>query len=127
MEKEKNIQTIQHLYANVGRKSLPGVLESLTDDILWEPPFTDEIPHTKLRIGKHKVTNFVIEMAAEVTYTEFVPQDFLADGDTVIVKGFFKGHANHSGKTLNPNGFISGNFAVKKYVVTRLFGIQISL
>ncbi|MEP7323031.1 MAG: nuclear transport factor 2 family protein [Saprospiraceae bacterium] len=97
MEKEKNIQTIQQLYANVGGKNLPGVLDALTNDIRWEPPFTAEIPHTKLRIGKNEVTSFVIEMAAEVTYTEFVPKEFFADDDTVIVKGFFKDLANHTG------------------------------
>lgn len=98
MEKEKNMATIQQIYANVGSKNLNGVLDALTEDIIWAPPFTAEIPHTKLRIGKGEVKDFVIEMAGEVTYTEFIPQEFYADQDTVIVKGFFKGTANHTGK-----------------------------
>ncbi|MFI5187721.1 MAG: nuclear transport factor 2 family protein [Chitinophagales bacterium] len=99
MDKEKNIETVNQLYANVGAKNLEGVLNSLTDDIRWEPPFVAEIPHTKLRNGKNEVTNFVIEMAAEVSFNQFMPQEIYADKDTVIVKGFFEGTANHTGKT----------------------------
>jgi uncharacterized protein len=99
MDKAKNIETVQQLYTNVGAKNLEGVLNSLTDDIRWAPPFVPEIPHTKLRKGKSEVTGFVIEMAAEVTYTQFMPQEFYADNDAVIVKGFFEGKANHTGKS----------------------------
>ena len=41
MEKEKQIQTVKQLYADFGVRNLPGVLDSLTDDIRWEPPFTN--------------------------------------------------------------------------------------
>jgi ketosteroid isomerase-like protein len=99
MDAAKNIETVKQLYASVGAKNLEGVLNALTDDIRWQPPFVAEIPHTKLRIGKAEVTNFVIEMAAEVTYTQFMPQEYYADNDAVVVKGFFEGTANHTGKS----------------------------
>jgi ketosteroid isomerase-like protein len=99
MDNHNHIEIIKQLYANVGAKNLPAVLDALTDDIKWRPPFVPEIPHTKLRNGKNEVTNFVIEMAAEVTYTQFLPQEFYADNDTVIVKGYFEGQANHTGKS----------------------------
>lgn len=98
MEKEKQIQTVKQLYADFGVRNLPGVLDSLTDDIRWEPPFTNEISHTKLRNGKAEVTDFVKEMAQEVNYTKLLPQEIYADQDTVIVKGFFEGEAIHTGK-----------------------------
>ena len=99
MNNSNIIELIQQVYANVSAKNLPGVLDALTDDIKWQPPYVAAIPHTKSRSGKNEVKDFVIEMAGEVTYTQFLPQEYYADKDTVIVKGFFEGQANHTGKS----------------------------
>lgn len=98
MNNENNIKTVQQLYANVGAKNLEAVLNALTDDIKWEPPFVPEIPHTKLRTGKSEVKDWVIEMASEVTYSQVTPHAIYSDNDAVIVKGFFEGTANTTGK-----------------------------
>jgi ketosteroid isomerase-like protein len=99
MENEKNINTVKQLYADVVARNLQGVLNILTDDIRWEPPFVPELHHTKLQKGKDGVTNWVIEMANEVTYSQVIPQGIYADGDAVIVKGHFEGTANSTGKS----------------------------
>jgi len=99
MDKEKSIATVKQIYVNVVAKNLDGVFNVLADDIRWEPPFTPEIPHTKPRKGKNEVKDWIIEMAAELTYNQVTPQEFYADKDAVIVKGFFAGKANGTGKT----------------------------
>ena len=99
MSNEKNIAIVRQIYADVVAKNLEGFLASLTDDIKWEPPFVPVIPHTKPRSGKKEVTNWVIEMAGEVTYTQVTPQDIYADNNAVIVKGIFEGKANSTGKS----------------------------
>ena len=98
MNKEKNVETVKQVYADIVAKNLEGVFNSMTDDIKWEPPFTPEISHTKPRTGKNEIKDWIIEMAAEVTYNQVVPQAIYADDDAVIVKGFFEGRANHTGK-----------------------------
>lgn len=98
MDNQKHIATVKQLYANVAAKNLPGVFDALTDDIRWEPPFTPAIPHTKSQSGKEGVKEWVIGMAAEVNYSQVTPQAIYADGDAVIVKGFFEGTANATGK-----------------------------
>lgn len=98
MDKENQIRTVKQLYADFGARNLEGVLNALTDDIRWEPPLVAEIPHTKLRNGKSEVKDFVVEMATEVSYTHITPHEIYADNDTVIVKGFFEGKANSTGK-----------------------------
>jgi ketosteroid isomerase-like protein len=98
MDNQKNIQTVKQLYADVVAKNLQGVFDSLTDDIRWEPPYTREIPHTKLQVGKDGVKEWVIGMAAEVSYSQVTPQAIYADNDAVIVKGFFEGKAIATGK-----------------------------
>ncbi len=98
MDREKNINMVKQVYANVAAKNLEGVFKSLTDDIRWEPPFTPEIHHTKPRTGKNGVKDWVIEMAGEVSYSQVTPKAIYADQDAVIVQGFFEGKANATGK-----------------------------
>jgi len=98
MNNEKNIAIVKLIYADVMDKNLEGFLASLTDDIIPEPPFVFEIPHTRLRTGKSEVKDWVIEMASEVTYSQVTHHAIYADNDAVIVKGFFEGKANNSGK-----------------------------
>lgn len=98
MDNQKNIQTVKQIYADVVAKNLEGVFNSLTDDIKWEPPYTPAIAHTKPRTGKGGVKDWVIEMAGEVSYTQVAPQAIYADNDAVIVKGYFEGKSNATGK-----------------------------
>ena len=110
MNNQRNIETVKQLYADVVAKNLGGVFNVLTDDIRWEPPYTPEIPHTKLRIGKGGVKDWVIEMAGEVTYSLVKPQAIYADNDAVIVKGFFEGKANATGKSFKSDWVHLWNF-----------------
>ena len=110
MNNQRNIETVKQLYADVVAKNLEGVFNVLTDDIRWEPPYTPEIPHTKLRIGKGGVKDWVIEMAGEVTYSLVKPQAIYADNDAVIVKGFFEGKANATGKSFKSDWVHLWNF-----------------
>ena len=99
MEKEKNVQTVQQIYADFGTGNVEGILNSLTDDISWNDPGYPGIPYAKKRNGKNEVMNFFIEMGSTVSFTQFAPQEFYADADSVIVKGSFAGKANGTGKT----------------------------
>src|SRR5882672_11007889 len=99
MEKGKSIQIVQQVYADFGNQNVEGVLNSLTDDISWNDPGSPGIPYGKKRNGKKEVMSFFIEMGSTVTFTEFAPQEFYADNDAVIVKGFFAGNAIATGKS----------------------------
>lgn len=98
MDNKKNIAIVRQIYADVGAKNLKGFLASLTDDIEWVPPFVSVIHHTKPRNGKKEVTDWVIEMAGEVTYSQVTPYDIYADNNAMIVKGFFEGKSNATGR-----------------------------
>ena len=99
MEKEKQIQTVQQVYADFGKQNVEGVLNSLTDDISWVDPGSPGIPYAKKRDGKKEVMSFFMEMGGTVSFSEFAPHEFYADNDTVIVKGFFAGKAIATGKS----------------------------
>ena len=93
------IQTVQQVYAEFGKGNVQGVLALLTSDITWTDPGYPEIPYAGKRKGKEEVMNFFMEMGKTVSFTHFEPQQFLNDGNNVVVKGFFTGKGNNTGKT----------------------------
>ncbi|MBS1537921.1 MAG: nuclear transport factor 2 family protein [Bacteroidetes bacterium] len=93
------ILTVQQCYAEFGKGNPHGVLELLTDDIIWIDPGYPHIPYAGKCQGKEEVLNFFIQMSQTVAFTRFEPQQFLCDGNFVVVKGYFTGKANETGKT----------------------------
>lgn len=99
MANEKNIQTVQQVYADFGNQNVEGVLNALTDDVIWNDGNNPEIPYSKIRNGKNETLNFFVELGNTLAFTEFAPQEFYADKDAVIVKGSFAGNAIGTGKS----------------------------
>jgi ketosteroid isomerase-like protein len=96
---ETNIQTIQKGYAEFGSGNIEAVVDLMHDDITWTDPGYPAIPHSGIRKGKNEAGKFFGEMAGNISFTRFEPQQFLQDGNYVTVKGFFAGKANATGKT----------------------------
>lgn len=96
---ENKIQTVQQVYGEFGKGNVPGVLNLLHDDVSWSDPGYPEIPYAAKRNGKDEVMNFFIEMSSTITFSQFEPRLFLNDGNFVVVKGFFAGKGNATGKT----------------------------
>lgn len=93
------IQTVQQIYAEFGKGNPQGVLDLLTDDVTWTDPGYPEIPYAGKRKGKNEVMDFFTEMGKTVSFSNFEPQQFLNDGNVVVVKGFFSGKGNDTGKS----------------------------
>ena len=93
------IGTVQQCYAEFGKGNPQGVIDLLTEDVIWTDPGYPQIPYAGRRRGKDEVLGFFSEMGKTVTFTRFEPQEFLNDGDQVVVKGYFTGKGNGTGKT----------------------------
>ncbi len=87
----KNVAVVQQCYTEFGKGNVQGLLDLLTDDVLWIDPGFPDIPYAGKRRGKAEVTDFFVKMGSTVEFTRFEPQLFLSDGDYVVVKGFFTG------------------------------------
>jgi ketosteroid isomerase-like protein len=53
---------------------------------------------------------FFKEVGSTVSFTQFVLQEFYADNDAVIVKGFFAGKANVTGKAFESDWMMIWKF-----------------
>ena len=87
----KKVAVVQQVYTEFGKGNVQGVLDLLTDDILWIDPGFPDIPYAGKRTGKAEVTDFFMKMGSTVEFTRFEPQLFVNEGNYVVVKGFFTG------------------------------------
>ena len=101
MENEKNIQIIKQLYADFENGNLEGILKALTDDVSWTDLGYPDIPYAGKRNGKKEVQDYFEKLGSSVSYTQFDQQEFYADKDAVIVKGFFAAKVNSTGKAFD--------------------------
>lgn len=86
MSVEENVQNAKEGYAAFGRGDVPAILELLTDDIEWiSPGPPDVIPEAGTYRGKEEVGRFFATLAEAADFQKFEPQEFIAQGDHVVV------------------------------------------
>ncbi len=89
MAEEQNIQVVQAAYAAFDRRDIAGVLNALDDSIVWRR--TQGAASYVSMAGEHRGKAAVQEFFRLVDEYEqfdvFDPQEFIAQGDKVIVLG----------------------------------------
>ena len=85
--RELNIAGTQKLFEAFGAQDVPAILEHVNDDILIEFYGPDAIPYAGTYRGVEEARRFFETVLASVEIHEFVPEEFLADGDMVVVTG----------------------------------------
>ncbi len=78
-------QAVIAVYEKFGKGDVPGILESSTDDVVFE--IQDRMFDSKARWfkGKAEVGKFFQELGGKFQYSKFQPTRFVADGDDVFV------------------------------------------
>ena len=94
-----NIDTVKSAYAAFGRGDIDGVIATLANDVDWESygnpmHFPTLGPHR----GHAEVRNFFAKVGGTLEFSEFQPQEFFADGDTVIALGHFTAKVKTTGR-----------------------------
>jgi len=99
----KNIETVQALYASYGRGDMPGVLALLDDDVTWgiESVAAGEVAPYGIRRGKAGVEQFFAAWAANAEFKVFNPHDFVSVGDDVFNTLSYELTVKATGKALS--------------------------
>lgn len=82
-----NKEIIQQMYVDFGQGNIQGILNAISDDIIWDTPGPSLIPWAGIRHGKPGVMDFFKEVGTSTTYQKFEPQSFIEEGDKVIATG----------------------------------------
>jgi ketosteroid isomerase-like protein len=81
----KNIETVQQIYAAVGRGDLPFILTQLAEEATWGiESVAGEVPAYGILQGKGNVPRFFSGWAQSGTFLRFEASDFIAAGDHVF-------------------------------------------
>jgi len=80
------------------RGDIPGLMDLCADDIEWIVPDMQSVPFGGTRKGKQELMQFFQSYDASLHTTSFVPREFIAQGDTVVVLGHFDGEAKPTGR-----------------------------
>ncbi|MBS1810957.1 MAG: hypothetical protein JST84_22525 [Acidobacteria bacterium] len=72
------------LYQAFGNGSIDDFLNVLTDDVVLEMPRLPDVDRDK---GKKGVLQILKDREPAIRYDKFLPQEFIAQGDIVVVLG----------------------------------------
>ena len=78
---------VQQAYSHFKHGNIPGLLSLLSDDVEWELPEMENVTFSGARRGKAAVEEFFNILAAEQEEVQFVPMEFITQGDKVVVVG----------------------------------------
>ncbi|MEO8647697.1 MAG: nuclear transport factor 2 family protein [Acidobacteriota bacterium] len=82
-----NIDVVRSAYESFGSGNIPGLLETMSDDIKWTVPDIENASFSGPRQGKDALTEFFKLLAEEEDITRFEPLEFIAQDEKVVVIG----------------------------------------
>ena len=81
---------VQGIYAAFGQGDIPAILNVLADNVEFHEPPGGEPPFTGIYHGRDGAGTFFQEMIGTVDVLMLEPQEFVAQGDTVVVLGHYR-------------------------------------
>ena len=89
-----NTEIVQQCYADFGQGNIPGLLNAMSENIIWVDPEQNVGNLYKgTRKGKAEVMDFFKTLPGEVTITTFEVKSLSEAGDKIFAEGFIGGHS----------------------------------
>ena len=101
MSEQDNVEVMKQAYAAFNSGDISKVLGTFADDIVFQWPPVQGVGWTKTRRGKEELARFFEELAAAEDVEEAAPQQFIAQGDKVVVPFLFRSTVKATGRPNN--------------------------
>jgi ketosteroid isomerase-like protein len=98
MTDHANTQLVQQAFRNYRDADIPSFLNVLADNVEWIVPDMPNVPFAGTWRGRQAVGHFFIQLAEVQDVLEFQPEQFISQGDTVVVLGRFTMRIKASGR-----------------------------
>lgn len=98
-QRTTNLAAAHRLYDNFLKGDINSVLAGMSDDVVWIVPGDSTLPYAGTRNGKAEWMKYLTGLGT-VDLKAFEPQEFLADGDKVVVFGKERYVVKATGKTV---------------------------
>jgi ketosteroid isomerase-like protein len=100
MGEQTNVAVVLQTYETVGRGDIPGVLDLLTDDVVWNLQGPSTIPFAGVHRGREGIAEFFSLVGEALEFEQFEPREIVTQGDTVVVLGYERSVAKMTGRLL---------------------------
>ena len=88
MAEKENVERIQRIYATFGDGDINALIETFSEDVKWSVSGSREvIPWAGDIKGRAALTDFFQCQLGMVNFLSCVPEEFIAQGDTVVCIG----------------------------------------
>ncbi len=99
MSTEQNVAAVTRIYEAFGRGDIPYIINQLADDVSWKVHMEPVVPWSGDYAGRVSVPRFFEAIGTSVDVLGFTPQEFVAQGDTVVSLGTFASRSKATGKS----------------------------
>ena len=98
MNEQENTRIVQQAYENFKNGDLPALLDLYSDDIDWRLPEIENISWFGSRKGREETAEFFQSLAEAQDVLTFNPQEFIVQGDKVVVLGNYSWRVKATGR-----------------------------
>ena len=104
MSEQDNTAIVKRIYEAFGRGDIEAILTSLADDVEWVVSGRqDGIPYAGTYHSRNGARDFFSLLGESISYDQFEPRRFVAEGDQVAVFGYYHGNVKANGQTVETN------------------------
>jgi ketosteroid isomerase-like protein len=100
MSEQENEQVVRTMYAALQRGDIPGVLDTLAEDIEWRIAGPSELPYAGVHRGRDEVARFFATFGKASEFEVFEPQEYFSRGDKVVVLGHERQRVKATGRVV---------------------------
>ena len=100
MQETQNTRLIQDAYGDFGRGDVAALTARMDAGVVWHAVIgaSPKVPTAGVRKGTAAVADFFRLLSQSIAFTRFEPREFIAQGDKVVVLGYYSGSSISSGR-----------------------------
>lgn len=96
---ENNIQIVKDAYNKFSTGDIPGLLNHLSGDVLWQTPEIENAQFGGTRHGHAGAGEFFSLLEQSEEFTKFEPAEFIAQGNRIVVLGKYGATVRETGRS----------------------------
>ncbi len=115
---EKNMQTVQQMYAAFGKGDIPALLEANADEAVWSYNVSkSDAPWHVPAKGKAQIPRLLADLAGAIEIHAYEPKEFIHSGDHVVSHVHFSYTVKKTGKKVDEEMLLWWTFNAQGKVI----------
>ena len=100
MSEQENTQLVRSMFEAFQKGDVPGVLDTLTEDVEWRLAGPTEVTYAGIRRGRDQVAEVFKVLGETSEFEQFELHDYIAQGDKVVVLGHERQRVKATGQVV---------------------------